>query len=156
MDYSRQIKGMSAEAELANRQVEIERLQSLQSLQSLRPLKFLQSFGGDYQQVPIPENAVIYCDIPYNDTNCGKYDGFDHERFYKWAEKQDNIYISEYSMPENFKKYARKEKCILSAKNGNDQKAEEILFTNQKTYEKLNDDKKDMAAWNFAEKMTLF
>ena len=104
------------------RQIEIERLQSLQSLQS------------DYADVSIPEGAVIYCDIPYSGTDCGKYDGFDHNRFYEWALKQSNIFISEYSMPEPFIEIASIQKSILSTANGASGKATEKIFTNPRTH----------------------
>jgi hypothetical protein len=62
----------------------------------------LVAFSGDYQRVKIAPNSLIYCDIPYKNTdNYGKID-FDYERFYDWAEKQKElIVISEYSMPED-------------------------------------------------------
>jgi hypothetical protein len=84
--------------------------------------------------VKIPDNALIYCDIPYSDTNCGKYDGFDHEVFYKWAIEQDNIFISEYKMPEPFIEIASTQKSILSSPKGNCGKATEKIFTNPRTY----------------------
>jgi hypothetical protein len=84
--------------------------------------------------VKIPDNALIYCDIPYSDTNCGKYDGFDHEVFYKWAIEQDNIFISEYKMPEPFIEIASTQKSILSSPKGNCGKATEEIFTNPRTY----------------------
>ena len=108
------------------RQIEIERLQSLQSLQS------------HYAEVKIPDNAVIYCDIPYSDTNCGKYDGFNHAEFYKWAIEQDNIFISEYKMPEPFIEIASTQKSILSTANGDGGKATEKIFTNPKTFAKYD------------------
>ena len=131
LNYQRQIKKQTQkiQLEVVSRQTEIERLQSLQSL---------QSFGVDYQEVPIPEGALIYCDIPYSGTNCGKYQGFDHKRFYEWAEQQNNIYISEYEMPDCFIPIARRTKQVLSAANGNNYKAEEIIFTNKKTLEGSN------------------
>ena len=92
----------------------------------------------DYQEVDLPADSVIYCDIPYKGTKCGKYGGFNHERFYKWAENQENLYISEYDMPDNFVEFANIEKIILSAANGNDKKSVEKLFTNRKTYNKSN------------------
>ena len=149
LDYQRQIKKQTPQIQLevVTRQTEIERLQSLQSL---------QSFGTDFSNVPIPDGALIYCDIPYNGTNCGKYDGFDHDRFYEWAEQQDNIYISEYTMPDNFIPYARIDKTVLSSAYGNGQKATEMLFTNQRTYDKLKDSVKEMIHLNFAEQMTMF
>lgn len=72
------------------RTVYLERLQSLQSLQSLQ---------RDYQDVEIPENSAIYCDIPYRATKTYSKEKFDYPRFYDWAEKQENIFISEYEMP---------------------------------------------------------
>ena len=149
LDYQRQIKKQnpSIQLEVVTRQTEIERLQSLQSL---------QSFGVDYQDVPIPKGALIYCDIPYQGTNCGKYKGFDHDRFYEWAEKQENIYISEYSMPDGFIPFAHKKKTVLSASDGNDYKADEMIYTNERTYNNLKMSKKEYIKLNFAEQLTLF
>lgn len=40
----------------------------------------------DYEDVCIPEDSVIYCDIPYEGTNVyNKAEGFDYERFYQWC-----------------------------------------------------------------------
>lgn len=133
------------------RAVEIERLQGLQGLQSLQSL---QSLHLDYQQVNIPEGALIYCDPPYAGTICGKYRGFDSKRFYEWAEKQDNIYISEYDMPEAFVPIAQTEKVVLSAAAGNAQTAIEKLYTNKKTWDKFSSDKKDLCKLNFSEQLS--
>lgn len=59
----------------------------------------------DYEEVTIPEDSVIYCDIPYEGTDGylekGK-GGFDYERFYQWCERQTQpVFISSYSMPED-------------------------------------------------------
>ena len=65
----------------------------------------IEFYSTDYQAVPIPDNSVIYCDIPYADTS--KYQShkkteFDYERFYDWAYRQTQpIFISEYWMPED-------------------------------------------------------
>lgn len=65
----------------------------------------IEFYSTDYQAVPIPENSVIYCDIPYKNT--GTYQRhkkieFDYERFYDWAYRQTQpIFISEYFMPED-------------------------------------------------------
>ena len=137
LDYNQQIKKIfeatkSHEHELEN----YERLQTLERLESLYRLQSLQSLQSDYRDVTIHDNAVIYCDIPYNSTNCGKYAGFNHDDFYAWAEKQDNIFISEYSMPEKFIEVASIEKSVLSAANGTGSKVTERLFTNQRTYDR--------------------
>ena len=61
----------------------------------------ITSSAGDYAEVPIPQDSVIYCDIPYENTN--RYNGaerFDYERFYNWCERQtEPIFISSYQMP---------------------------------------------------------
>lgn len=84
----------------------LERLQSLQSLQS----PFLESYSMDYQDVPIPDGAVVYCDPPYKGTNVYGKSGkqtFDHERFYEWCLTRDfPVFISEYQMPDGFTEIA--------------------------------------------------
>lgn len=146
LQYQRQVKAQTPgiQLEVVTRQTEIERLQSL------------QSYGVDYQEVPIPEGALIYCDIPYAGTNCGKYQGFDHDRFYAWALEQDNIFISEYEMPDGFVPYAWVEKVVLSASNGNSLKGNEMIYTNKRTYEKMSKFDKYRISLNFAEQMTMF
>lgn len=57
----------------------------------------------DYEEVAIPEDSVIYCDIPYEGTDVyNKAEGFDYERFYQWCERQTQpVFISSYKMPED-------------------------------------------------------
>lgn len=74
----------------------------LQSLQSLESLQRLQSFSTDYQNIEIKKDSVIYCDIPYEGTECYNGIDFDFERFYSWCEKQtEPVFISSYKMPED-------------------------------------------------------
>ena len=106
----------------------LTRLQRLQGLERLHRLNELNNeqkdnikfYSDDYQNIPLTDkDAVIYCDIPYLNTNKYKH-SFDYERFYLWAERQKiPIYISEYQMPKDrFICVAEKEKkCCLSATN---------------------------------------
>ena len=100
----------------------LARLQSLERLQRLNNLQKdnIKFYSDDYQNIPLTDkDAVIYCDIPYANTEKYKHP-FDYERFYLWAEKQEiPIYISEYQMPKDrFVCVAEKEKrCKLSATN---------------------------------------
>lgn len=56
---------------------------------------------GDYRNVEILPDSVIYADIPYKSTY-GYGIEFDHEAFYDWCEKQTAlVLISEYWMPED-------------------------------------------------------
>ena len=88
-------------------------LQSLVTMERLERVQGLQGAGGvdisgkDYQSVDLPDNAAIYCDIPYKvDTflKRGVYGGgFDFLRYYDWVRSQDRvIYTSEYTMPDDF------------------------------------------------------
>lgn len=98
----------------------LARLQSLERLQRLNNLQKdnIKFYSDDYQNIPLTDkDAVIYCDIPYLNTNKYKH-SFDYERFYLWAERQEiPIYISEYQMPKDrFVCVAEKEKrCKISA-----------------------------------------
>jgi hypothetical protein len=85
-------------------------------LQSYISLRRIQSTGGgqygksnltwsigDYSNVDINEDSVIYADIPYLNTNkyVGKGENFDYERFYNWCLNQKQpLFISSYEMPE--------------------------------------------------------
>ena len=81
-----------------------ERLEHLERLQHLEHLERLQQTSSDYREMRFEPDSVIYCDIPYENTNKYK-SGFDHEAFYDWAERQEHpVFISSYEMPrERFK-----------------------------------------------------
>lgn len=79
----------------------------------------------DYEDVTIPEDSVIYCDIPYEGTDGylakGK-GGFDYERFYQWCERQTQpVFISSYQMPEDrfdcIEEFTHR--CTLAQKDNN-------------------------------------
>ena len=107
----------------------LQSLQRLQSLESLESLESLQSFQGSYEDITIKPASVIYCDIPYRNTDGYGEGCFDYERFYNWCEKQtEPLYISEYRMPpDRFECVASVEKSVTLC-NGSDKKAVEKLF----------------------------
>jgi len=109
----------------------LESLERLQSLESLERLERLEIYNLSYEQVKIPENSVIYCDIPYARTKKYRSD-FDHEKFYHWALNQNQpIFISEYAMPKDFHVVASWDKrCSFSATDNT--KTVEKLFCNKK------------------------
>lgn len=111
----------------------LESLKRLQSLERLEKLERLQSCSVDYRDIDIPPNAVVYCDIPYRGTDCKGYKGFKHEEFYEWAKKRNDIFISEYGMPEPFIEYWSCEKWVLSNADGSHAKAVERIYTTQQT-----------------------
>lgn len=58
----------------------------------------------DYKECPVPEQSLIYCDIPYKGATsyCKKLTGeFNHDEFYSWCKdmeyKGHSVYVSEYA-----------------------------------------------------------
>lgn len=52
------------------------------------------------------ENCIIYCDPPYKNTTGYKTGTFDHDEFYQWCREQSKnnlVFVSEYSAPDDFK-----------------------------------------------------
>lgn len=61
----------------------------------------LKTTIGDYRDVEILPDSVIFADPPYKGVK-GYGMSFDHEEFYNWCEKQTAlVLISEYWMPED-------------------------------------------------------
>ena len=110
-------------------QMPLQSLERLERLQSLETLKDIQITNLDYREVEIETDSVMYCDIPYK--NSAKYitGDFNHDEFYKWVRKQNNIFISEYDMPNDFKIVNEKNiKSILCA-TSKSKTVTEKLFT---------------------------
>ena len=70
--------------------------------------------------------------------------------------EQENIFISEYEMPDEFIEFANIEKTVLSSAIGNNSKAIEKIFTNKKTYDKLSNEMKERQIINTSKQMNLF
>ena len=128
------IKRVSNKQIITNKR--IQELRSLECLESLQRLERLQSLEpiatiGDYQDIKIEDDSVIYCDIPYfNTESYNDSESFDYERFYSWAEKQKNIFISEYWMPKDrFRCIDMISKLsILSASNNSLKRVEKLFI----------------------------
>ena len=117
----------------------LERLQSLERLESLKSLEHLRVTSLSYDEIDIPEDAVVYCDPPYHACRGHLYEGtadaFDHCAFYDWCvdvSKTNPIFISEYSIEDDrFEIVAEKQKmtCLSSVKSFN---VTERLYTVKK------------------------
>ena len=95
----------------------LQSLERLERLQSLERLERLEMTNLDYKNVQIEEDGIIYCDPPYVNTNDYKID-FDHYDFYDWCRNQKSVFISEYTMPLDFKLVGEKYKiCTFSDEN---------------------------------------
>ena len=119
----------------------LERLESLERFESLERLQSLESInnGGvllsnlSYEEVPIENDSVIYCDPPYLKVTKKKIynnSDFNHNSFYDWARKQNNIFISEYTMPDDFEVVYQKEKTCCLGLNNNTKTIEKLFVNN--------------------------
>lgn len=78
----------------------LERVGRLEELQNLKFLDRLSTSNIDYHEYKYRSGDIVYCDIPYEQSNKSKYEydtNFDHEEFYAWCRKQPHdIYFSSY------------------------------------------------------------
>ena len=92
-------------------------------------LKDVKFVCGDYWDMEIPDNSLIYCDPPYEGTEkyrkhlCLKHlEGkFDHKKFWQWCRDKSKeghtVFISEYNAPEDFEELiAINHKLLLNKK----------------------------------------
>jgi len=61
----------------------------------------------DYNKLTIPNDSIIYCDIPYkNTTQYSTSKDFNHNEFWQWCRDMTNkghqVFISEYQAPNDF------------------------------------------------------
>jgi site-specific DNA-adenine methylase len=84
-----------------------ENLECKERIDILQPTNIIEVLNKDYNDVelPLPEDCVIYCDIPYQKTWQYKVGDFNYERFYKWCQEKTSegyqIYVSSYELPED-------------------------------------------------------
>ena len=104
----------------------------LLTVDGLRSMKNLELSSLPYYDLEIKEGSVVYCDPPYLGTTGYKTGGFDHERFWRWAEavsEHSAVFVSEYTTLSDFfvPVWEMDTKITLSRKV---KKATEKLFIN--------------------------
>lgn len=71
------------------------------SMKKINTMQDVIFTSGSYHDVDIPCNSLIYCDIPYKNTNGYSVGDFNHEEFYEWCENKvecgHDVLVSEYS-----------------------------------------------------------
>lgn len=121
------------------------RYRRILSLQSLRAVSAnLNVTSLDYRQIEIPDNSIVYCDIPY-DTKNRKYPSgngnlmsFDYPAFYEWARSINHrshvhVFISSSSLPDDrFKVVHSFNSPSLFCSTGNSSKSKEYLYVPRK------------------------
>lgn len=88
---------------------------------------------GSYDTIDIPDNSIIYCDIPYYGTKqYSTSKDFNHDKFWQWCRdmtlKGHQVFVSEYNAPEDFNCVWSKE-ITNSMHTTNTTKPIEKLFT---------------------------
>lgn len=95
----------------------------------LQDVLFIHS---SYDKLDIPDNSIIYCDPPYENTTSYK-DKFNHFKFWQWRRDMANeghkVFISEYNAPDDFQCLWEMEVNSSLTKDTGSKKATEKLFT---------------------------
>ena len=86
-----------------------------------------------YNDLEIPDNSIIYCDPPYENTASYKaVDKFNHQEFWEWCRTKSKeghtVFISEYNAPNDFECIWEKEVNSSLTKDTGSKKAIEKLF----------------------------
>jgi len=88
---------------------------------------------ASYERLDIPDNSIVYCDIPYKGKEGYKSAGaFDHSAFFQWCREKvregHTVFVSEYDAPNDFHPvWEREIKCSL-AKYGSKITAEKLFL----------------------------
>lgn len=126
--YRRDKRGQ--EGNMENMQTQSRRSKSSAVKQSPK-LKGVVFVNKSYDELKLPPNSIVYCDIPYKQTTTYK-DKFDYEKFYEWVRKvskNHKVYISEYEMPNDFQCIWQKEISNTLSADTDGTKPVEKLFT---------------------------
>lgn len=90
---ARQIPNIGALQHMAR----LERLVQIERMPGISALGIHE--GKSYDEVPILDNAVVYCDPPYENTAEYKEGAFDHKKFYDWVMACPHpVYVSSYKV----------------------------------------------------------
>ncbi len=98
-------------------------------------IKDIQFHYSCYKILRFPDNSIIYCDIPYKDSKEYKTaKDFKHEDFCDWARQKategHTVYVSEYTMPDDFE-------CVWSKEVSSSLRANGVISGDKKSTEKL-------------------
>ena len=72
-------------------------------VKQLPNLKGIEFYSGDYRDLEMPNNSIIYCDPPYVNKSKRAYkDKFNHKEFFNWCIKMatngHKVFVSEYEI----------------------------------------------------------
>ena len=111
----------------------LKQLQRLERLEQLERLQQLTFYSTSYENIPIKDNSIIYCDPPYSGT-ADYQNSFSTSKFLDWAsEKNQPVFISEYNIPDprfHLVFTIAKRSMLAGAQEGNAKK-EERVYANE-------------------------
>jgi site-specific DNA-adenine methylase len=132
--YGRDAKG--------SRDIYSERLKfAINQAPKLKGIEFKSCLFEEYNPKDY-KNCVFYLDPPYKDTKTyNNKNGFPYEKFYDWVKelgKNNFVFISEYSMPNEFRCIWSKEVKVLqkSDRNKGDVAIEKLFYCGKELKEK--------------------
>ena len=134
--YRRDIKGTKGCINNMRTQSRRSKQSAVKQSKSIQGVDFI---CNEYQNLSIPDNSIIYCDPPYAKTTKYKDGDFKHAEFWvkcrEWCNDGHQVFISEYSAPEDFVCVWQKE--INSGLNTNtSKKGVEKLFIHESQLDK--------------------
>lgn len=101
-----------------------------------KTLKDVQFTNLQYYEVSVPDNSLIYCDIPYKDTTGYSTGSFQYDSFYLWVkemkDKGHTVLVSEYlqNLPEGWVvEWKHQSKKDIRNKEGVQESTVEILMS---------------------------
>jgi len=98
-------------------------------------LKEVVFYNLDYKALGLPDNSIVYCDIPYKGTKqYATSNNFNHAEFWDWcrniSKQGHTVFISEYEAPHDFK-------CVWSKDVASSLSANSVGGGNKISTEKL-------------------
>lgn len=107
-------------------------------------LKDVDFYLSDYSSLVIPDQSIIYCDPPYENTKQYlELNEFDHNKFWDWVREKSRqghvVFVSEYNAPDDFECVWEKKVNSSLTKDTGAKKATEKLFKYIQNQEATNE-----------------
>lgn len=108
-------------------------------LNQYQDFQSIDFYCSDYREIKIPNNSLIYCDPPYQNTSQKGYadsNSFNHDEYWSWVRlnsKSNIVLCSEYNAPNDFVEIWQKEISTNLAVNHR-KKDVEKLFIHESRY----------------------
>lgn len=94
----------------------------------------IEFYACSYEDLPIPENSIIYCDPPYAETKKYKTVQFDYPKFWDWCREKSieghTVFVSEYNAPSDFS-------CVWQKEVSSSLRANGVILGNKTSVERL-------------------